>query len=37
MDTEELDELIYEVHERVLGITPERRLDSESKIGFMKI
>jgi len=27
MDTEEIDELIYEVHERVLGITPERRLD----------
>jgi len=27
MDTEEIDELIYEVHERVLGIIPERRLD----------
>jgi len=27
MDTEELDEFVYEFHERVLGITPERRLD----------
>ena len=27
MDKEEVDEFIYEFHERVLGITPERRLD----------
>jgi len=27
MDTEEIDEFIYEFHERVLGIIPERRLD----------
>jgi len=25
MDTEELDEFIYECHERVLGISPERK------------
>jgi len=25
MDVEELDEFIYEFHERVLGITPEIR------------
>ncbi len=25
MDEEELDEFVYEFHERVLGITPERR------------
>ena len=25
MDEESLDEFIYEFHERVLGITPERR------------
>ena len=25
MDVEELDEFVYEFHERVLGITPERR------------
>jgi len=24
MDVEELDEFIYEFHERVLGLTPER-------------
>jgi len=27
MDTEEIDEFIYEFHERVLGIIPERRID----------
>jgi len=27
MDKEDLDEFIYEFHERVLGIIPERRLD----------
>jgi len=27
MDPEEIDEFIYEFHERVLGIIPERRLD----------
>ena len=26
MDIEELDEFIYEFHERVLGITPEIRI-----------
>ncbi len=25
MDVEALDEFVYEFHERVLGITPERR------------
>ncbi len=25
MDAEKLDEFIYEFHERVLGLTPERR------------
>jgi len=25
MNVEELDEFVYEFHERVLGITPERR------------
>jgi len=25
MDVEELDEFIYEFHERILGITPELR------------
>jgi len=25
MDVEELDRFIYEFHERVLGLTPERR------------
>jgi len=25
MDVEELDEFIYEFHERVLGLTPKRR------------
>ncbi len=29
MDEEDLDEFIYEFHERVLGIIPERRLDWE--------
>jgi hypothetical protein len=29
MDTEELDEFVYEFHERVLGITPERRINLE--------
>ncbi len=29
MDVEELDEFIYEFHERVLGITPERRIKTD--------
>ncbi len=29
MDKEELDEFVYEFHERVLGITPERRINLE--------
>ena len=29
MDTEELDEFIYEFHERVLGITPEIRIEDD--------
>ncbi len=27
MDVEEIDEFIYEFHERVLGITPEIRIE----------
>ncbi len=29
MDIEELDEFIYEFHERVLGITPETRIEDD--------
>ncbi len=29
MDIEELDEFIYEFHERVLGITPEIRIEGD--------
>jgi len=29
MDIEAIDEFIYEFHERVLGITPERRKNLE--------
>jgi hypothetical protein len=29
MDIEDLDEFIYEFHERVLGITPEIRIDDD--------
>jgi len=36
MDKEDLDEFIYEFHERVLGIIPERRLDWENlKKGYL--
>jgi len=29
MDIEELDEFIYEFHERVLGITPKIRIEDD--------